>query len=203
MIRRRWIYAGLAAIVLSCSSPAPTPDPSLSTPAISMPLAEPSRTPTPIPSPSPSPIALVPVVGFWSATAGISRAGLDAALEGSNTAYRRVLVAGSLPGATETTSDAIRAAVNADPRTLGLLPASDVTPDVRALPVDGVDLFGNDRLRDVAGWPLLVPAATGTDAPSFDPQTTWTLVAGGDVMLDRSIYRRTVRQGKGADEPWD
>src|SRR4029077_18271376 len=64
-------------------------------------------------------------------------------------------------------------------------------------------LFGNDRLRDVAGWPLLVPTASGTDAPSFDPQTTWTLVAGGDVMLDRSIYRRTVRQGKGADELWD
>ena len=101
------------------------------------------------------------------------------------------------------TSDAIRAAVNADPKTLGLLPASQVTPDVRALAVDGVDLFGNDRLRDVAGWPLLVPAASGTDPPAFDPETTWTLVAGGDVMLDRSIYRRTSRQGKGADEPWD
>ncbi len=106
-------------------------------------------------------------------------------------------------GATGSTPEAIRAAVNADPRTLGLLPANEVTPDVRALAVDGVDLFGNDRLRDVAGWPLLVPAATGADAPSFDPTTTWTLVAGGDVMLDRSIYRRTVRQGKGADEPWD
>jgi poly-gamma-glutamate synthesis protein (capsule biosynthesis protein) len=29
------------------------------------------------------------------------------------------------------------------------------------------------------------------------------LVAGGDVMLDRSIYQRTVRQGKGADYLWD
>ncbi|HEY8199414.1 MAG TPA: CapA family protein, partial [Candidatus Limnocylindrales bacterium] len=143
------------------------------------------------------------MVGFWSATAGISRGQLDAALDGTDSIYRRVLVAGSLQGATAATSDAIRAAVNADPRTLGLLPASEVTPDVRALAVDGVDLFGNDRLRDVAGWPVLAPAAAGTDPSAFDPEKVWTLVAGGDVMLDRSIYRRTVRQGKGADEPWD
>jgi poly-gamma-glutamate synthesis protein (capsule biosynthesis protein) len=143
------------------------------------------------------------VVGFWSATAGISRAELDAALMRKSSAYRRVLVAGTLPGATRSSPDAIRAAVNADARTLGLLPAGEVTLDVRALTVDGVDLFGNDRLRDVKDWPLLMPAAPGADPPSFDPATTWTLVAGGDVMLDRSIYRRTVREGKGADYPWD
>ena len=202
---RRWTCAALAAIVLSCAptQPSPTPEPSLPTATIQSPQTKPIPTPTPIPSPSPSPVALVPVVGFWSTKAAISRAELDAALEGRDLIYRRVLVAGSLRGATGSTPDTIRAAVNADPRTLGLLPASEVTPDVRALAVDGVDLFGNDRLQDVAGWPLLVPAALGTDPPSFDPETTWTLVAGGDVMLDRSIYRRTVRQGKGADEPWD
>jgi poly-gamma-glutamate synthesis protein (capsule biosynthesis protein) len=69
--------------------------------------------------------------------------------------------------------------------------------------LDGLALFGNDRLRDVAAWPLLVPAAPGVDLRSFNAATTWTLVAGGDVMLDRSIYQRTVRQGKGADYPWD
>jgi len=121
----------------------------------------------------------------------------------TSTAYRRVLVAGTLPGATPSTPDAIRRAVNADARTLGLLPAGQVTPDVRALTLDGVDLFGNDRLRDVAAWPLLVAATPGADPPPFEPATTWTLVAGGDVMLDRSIYRRTVRQGKGVDYPWD
>jgi poly-gamma-glutamate capsule biosynthesis protein CapA/YwtB (metallophosphatase superfamily) len=69
--------------------------------------------------------------------------------------------------------------------------------------LDGFDLFGNHSLRDVAAWPLLMPAAPGVNPPSFDPATTWTLVAGGDVMLDRSIYRRSVREGKGADYPWD
>ena len=145
----------------------------------------------------------MPVVGFWSTTTGISRAELDAMLMGASRLYRRVLVAGTVPGATPSSPDAIRTAVNADTRTLGLLPAGEVTPDVRALTLDGLDLFGNDRLRDVTDWPLHVPAAPGVDPPAFDPATTWTLVAGGDVMLDRSVYRRTVRQGKGGDYPWD
>ncbi len=215
---RQWIGAlAMAAIVVSCAptQPPATPEPTPTkvatlTPSPPDPTPTPPATPQPTPSapdptPSqpPSPIALVPVVGFWSARAGISRAELDAALTGTSTVYRRVLVAGTLPGATSSTPDAIRTAVNADARTLGLLPATEVTPDVRALTLDGFDLFGNDRLEDVAAWPLLVPSAPGTNAPSFDPATTWTLVAGGDVMLDRSIYQRTVRQRKGADYPWD
>jgi poly-gamma-glutamate synthesis protein (capsule biosynthesis protein) len=145
----------------------------------------------------------VPVVGFWSTTESISGADLDAALDGTSRAYRRVLVAGTLPGATPSTPAEIRAAVNADETTLGLLPAGEVTADVRALALGGADLFGNGRVRDVAAWPLLVPAAPGEGTPSFDPADVWTLVAGGDVMLDRSIYRRTVVQGLGADYPWD
>jgi poly-gamma-glutamate capsule biosynthesis protein CapA/YwtB (metallophosphatase superfamily) len=197
---RRWIaVAAVAAIVTSC---APTQPPTTREPNATK-AAIPNAQTRPTPTPIPSPIALVPVVGFWSATAGISRAALDAALSRKSTAYRRVLVAGTLPGATPSSPDAIRAAVNADARTLGLLPAGEVTSDVRALALDGFDLFGNDRLRDIAAWPLLMPAAPGTEPPPFDPATTWTLVGGGDVMLDRSIYRRTVRQHKGADYPWD
>jgi len=209
---RWWVgAAALAAIVMACALTQPSPT------SVSHPTMADSPTPTPAPTPEPNPtgtptptrtptpptIALVPAVGFWSATTGISRAELDAALTGRSTAYERVLVAGTLPGASPSTPDAIRAAVNADTGTLGLLPVGEVTPDVRALTFDGFDLFGNDRLRDVAAWPLLVPAAPGADPPIFDPATTWTLVAGGDVMLDRSIYRRTVREGKGADYPWD
>ena len=148
-------------------------------------------------------MALVPVVGFWSTTDGISRADLDAALGGTSRAYRRVLAAGTMHGATPSTPAQVREAVNADARTLGLLPAGEVTTDVRALALGGVDLFGNGRVRDVAAWPLVVPSAADSGTPSFDPSTVWTLVAGGDVMLDRSIYRRTVVQGLGADYPWD
>jgi hypothetical protein len=205
---RPWITAAaLVTIVMSCAPtlPSPTPEPSPLDVAIPSAEARPTPTPTRVPTPMPSSpaIALVPVVGFWSQASSISRADLDAALLGTSGSYRRVLVAGALVGATPSTPEAIRAAVNADAETIGLLPAGDVTSDVRALALDGVDLFGNDRLRDVAEWPLLIPGAPGPDPPSFDPSTTWTLVAGGDVMLDRSIYQRTVRQGKGADYVWD
>jgi len=199
---RRWIgAAALAAIAMSgaASQSVRSPDPDQTTAA--SPRVE--TRPTPTTTTTQPVIAMVPVVGFWSTTTGVSSAELQAALTGRNGAYQRVLVAGTLPGGMTSTPGAIRAAVNADARTLGLLPVGEVTPDVRALTLDGLDLFGNDRLRDLAAWPLLVPAEPGTAAPSFDPTMTWTLVAGGDVMLDRSIYKRTVRQGKGADYLWD
>jgi Bacterial capsule synthesis protein PGA_cap len=199
---RRWIgAAALAAIAMSgaASQSFTTPDPNQTTAAIPSAQARPTTTTT---TTQPA-IAMVPVVGFWSTTTGVSSAELEAALMGRNNAYKRVLVAGTRPAGTASAPSAIRAAVNADARTLGLLPVGEVTPDVRALTLDGYDLFGNDRLRDLAAWPLLVPAESRTASPSFDPSTTWTLLAGGDVMLDRAIYKRAVRQGKGADYPWD
>lgn len=219
---------GMVVSLLTCacaSTTSPAPDPiDTTTPAASgsaVATMAPPAAATPVPTPTleaspprvatPSPtavatrasVAVVPVVGFWSKRRGISGAQLDAALNGTSKTYRRVLVAGALPGATPATPKEIRAAVNADTRTLGLLPVGEVTPDVRALSLDGFDLFGNDRLRDIAAWPLLAAPAPGTDPPPYDPAGTWTLVAGGDVMLDRSIYKRAVRQGKGADYPWD
>src|SRR3990172_4460953 len=89
------------------------------------------------------------------------------------------LAALALGGAAPASHDAIRAAVNADPRTLGLLPAGEVTPDVRALAMDGFDLFGDDRLRDVAAWPLLVPAAPRAAPPPLAPAPPRAPAAGG------------------------
>ena len=114
----------------------------------------------PVLDPEPTLIPFVPVVGFWSTKPGISGVELEAALAGRSRRYRRVLAAGAVAGATRSTPALIREAVNADPGTLGLLPAEEVTADVHALAVDGLDLFGNDRLRDLATWPLLVPAPT-------------------------------------------
>ncbi len=169
---------------------------------ISIAPAATSASRAPIVTAASTSIALVPVVGFWSKRKGISSANLAAALDGTSTTYRRVLVAGVLTGATTATPDRIRRAVNKDPRTLGLLPAGDVTLDVRALKLAGRDLFGNERIRDLAAWPLLVSAPPTTDPTAFDPTATWTLAAGGDVMLDRTIYLRSVIQRKGANYPW-
>ena len=86
-----------------CADPAvPTPEPNPTTAShprsSSTPEPNPTKAATPTRTPTP-PTALVPVVSFWSATAGISRGQLDAALVEKGSPYRRV-VAGTLPGAT-------------------------------------------------------------------------------------------------------
>jgi poly-gamma-glutamate synthesis protein (capsule biosynthesis protein) len=50
------------------------------------------------------------------------------------------------------------------------------------------------------------PAATSGASPvptTFDPSSTWTLVAAGDVMNDREVYRRAILGHAGPDFPWD
>jgi poly-gamma-glutamate capsule biosynthesis protein CapA/YwtB (metallophosphatase superfamily) len=89
-----------------------------------------------------------------------------------------------------------------DPGSIGLVRPEDVTPDVRALTLDGLALFGIDRVHTLGDWPLLV-AAPAAGPSSFEPASAWTLVAGGDVMLDRDVYRLAVLEGRGADFPWD
>ena len=89
---------------------------------------------------------------------------------------------------------------------LGFIRAADVRPAVRALGVAGRTLFGNARLRAIGDWPLTVPAprqAGLPPVPGFDPGAAWTLVAAGDVMNDREVYRRTVVLGRGPDFPWN
>ena len=84
---------------------------------------------------------------------------------------------------------------------LAFLRADAIGPEVRALAWGDTALFGVDRVKDLGDWPLTarLPAAAAGDA--FDPSTTWTLFAGGDIMLDRGVYL-TLKQ-KGADFPFD
>jgi hypothetical protein len=89
----------------------------------------------------------------------------------------------------------------ADSRRLGFIRASQVSPAVRALGWTGRALFGVDRLKSIAGWKLV--AHLPGDARPFDPAATWTLVAGGDILLDRGVYRQTRILGKGVDFPFD
>ena len=39
--------------------------------------------------------------------------------------------------------------------------------------------------------------------PAWDQSTTWTLLAGGDIFMDRGVYREVVKQKKGVDWPFD
>ncbi len=186
------------------------------------PSGSPAATLSPVPElpapPSPAPVLapLVPVTGFWSTQRSITRRGLAALLSGAGASPRRVLVSaddlaalaadlGVRPGPNVRALPAseVRARLATTPSALGVLRAEDVTPRVRALEVDGVALFGGKRVKDLAAWPLLVAEPPGSRPSTFDPREVWTLMAGGDVMLDRTVYRRAILQHRGVDYPWN
>ncbi len=156
-------------------------------------------------------VAYVPVLRFWAPQRVITLDEIRAAIEGHGEDFDRVAIAGDgtlglwqalgvEPGDAVQIGavDEVRAAVEASRRTLGLLPAESVGPNVRALSVDDLSLFGSGRVDSLADWPLM---AIGEGA--FDLDATWTLMAGGDVMLDREPYRKSMIEGKGPDYPWD
>ncbi|HWP63884.1 MAG TPA: CapA family protein [Candidatus Binatia bacterium] len=198
-------------------SPSPTQAPSPS------PTATPTPNP-PSPSPSPSPrqpavepVAIVPVTSFRNPWTTTDAAELRAVLAGTSRRYAALELVAAEADAILATLDAPRptgktlvlapdaAAVATDLAAhrdrIALLRAEAVGPAVRALAWGEASLFGVDRVRDLAAWPLtadLPPAA----AP-FDPATTWTLVAGGDILLDRGVAKTVKIDGRGIDFPFD
>jgi poly-gamma-glutamate synthesis protein (capsule biosynthesis protein) len=183
-----------------------------------VPTAAPSPGSTASPTPlAPTPVPLVPIVSFWSAPGSVSQAQLiglwtgkvDA---GARTGYKAVAVAAQDADALAIALGAargnavqllsptqIKAAVAASATTLGLIRADDVTPDIRALAVDGISLFGSGRIKDLTKWPILLQSATPT---AFASSNEWTLAAGGDVNLSRRVHEIAVDKKKGPDFPW-
>jgi hypothetical protein len=156
-------------------------------------------------------VPIVPVVSFWSTQTDESLDDLKQAFSGTGDAGNGLVVtaddADAIAGALGITlgSDVQRLPVDQVRKqvsngALGLMPVTDVDPSVRALSIDGVSLFGNDRIKDTSTWPL---AIEGANSPAWDQSTTWTLVAGGDMFMDRGVYREVVQQKKGVDFPFD
>jgi len=211
------VLGGVLAVAACATSSAGPPSPTGTSAVVtSLPSATPTLTATTEPPLRPVLVPLVPVTGYWSTERTISRRALAAAVAGRGAHSRQVLIStadlapfvaalgvAAGPNVRALPPAKIRAALARAPNALGILRAEDVTPDVRSLAIDGVALFGEKRVRDLAGWPLLVPEPAGASASTFDPASLWTLAAGGDVMLDREPYRLAVLQGRGADYPWD
>ncbi len=156
---------------------------------------------------------VVPVVGFWSTVTDISTQQLTAALEGRDSTWTKVIVPAAdrdaigtalgiqVAGSVGTGSAAAtRAAVKGG--ALGFMRASDVTPAVRALSIDGKALFGEQRVKNAGEWPLSI-SLPASAAGAWDQSKSWTLLAGGDMFLDRGVYREVVLAGKGVDYPFD
>jgi hypothetical protein len=153
----------------------------------------------------------VPVVGFWSTESSISRDQLEAALTGGSSRFPSVIVSAGDESAIGTAlgitlASEVRSGSPAEIRravadgALGVLRATDVTPAVHALAIDGLSLFGNERQATLADWPL---TATVEATHDWDQAETWTLVAGGDILLDRGVARQVTHRGKGVDFPFD
>ena len=85
---------------------------------------------------------------------------------------------------------------------LGFLRADEVGPGVRALGWGRSQLFGVHRLKTVSAWPLTARLPAPAPSP-YDPATTWTLFAAGDLGLDRTYANVVKIQGKGIDYPFN
>jgi len=148
----------------------------------------------------------VPVVGFWSTETSIALAELQGT-PGSGR-YPSVIALSEdvavLQGALGTTGiqggtmTEIQEAVKQG--ALGLLRITDVTPRFHALAIDGASLFGNDRLADTGEWPL---RATVSSTVAWDQSASWTLVAAGDVMMDRGVAFELRSHPEGGDYLFD
>lgn len=132
----------------------------------------------------------VPVINFWSTRDLISldelrgeyRAGRVWVADSDDEAVSSLLGESGFNRSAALDAAAVIAAVKEG--ALGILRATDLHPSVRALAIDEVSLFGNDRISDVNEWPLL---ATVETAEPWDQAATWTLVAVGDMMFDRLV----------------
>jgi poly-gamma-glutamate capsule biosynthesis protein CapA/YwtB (metallophosphatase superfamily) len=174
-----------------------TPSPTdASTPA---PSQTPSSTPVPTePAPTLARMPFLPVVNFWSTRDSISldelrdehAAGRVWVADADKAAVESVLGANGFIRSSPVDAAAVIAAVKAG--AMGILRATDLHPSVRALAVDGVSLFGNDRVTDLADWPLVAEVET---TEPWDQSATWTLVAVGDMMFDRLVINHLNEAG--------
>ena len=174
-------------------------------------------------SPSGEPIAavpIVPVVDFRSTESSVKAADVTDALGATKGRYAALeLVDGdsaailaALGVTTPAASDRLILAKDAatlrkdlakNRDRLAFMRADQVTPAVRALAWGAKSLFGVDRVTTLADWPLNATLATTPGTTPFDPAQTWTMVAAGDVMLDRGVAKVVKIQGKGADFPFN
>ena len=213
-----------AGTTVPTARPAATPGAVVggSTPTPAAPAATPAAPPaaTPAAPPAAVDVPIIPVTNFRATPTSTTAAELAAVLAGTSARYKAVELI-------DDEADAILAALGvkrpADParlilardatdlaadltkngKRLAFLRADAVGPEVRALAWGRDALFGVDRVRNLADWPLKARLAAPAAGDGFDPATTWTLFAGGDIMLDRGVYETLAVKGKGADFPFD
>jgi hypothetical protein len=160
-------------------------------------------------SAGPVEVAIVPVTNFRATPTSTNLREVEAVLAGTSGRYQALeLVAAeadsilvelglsrpTAPGRLVLAPDAaaLAADLTKSGKRLGFLRADAVGPSVRALAWGRDTLFGGGRLTGAADWPLVVGFPPGTPEDAFEPAATWTLFAGGDILLDRGVYKTVV-----------
>ena len=165
-------------------------------------------------------VPIVPVVDFRSALLSVGVVDVRAILNGHQATFKSlelvsteadsILAARISRDATSGRSTPIAASVAvidkdlaAHSDRLAFIRADAVTPAVRALAWGSRTLFGVDRVKSAAAWQLnaALPTTIGS-APAFNPAAVWTMVAGGDIMLDRGVAKAVTVQKRGVDFPF-
>jgi len=215
--------SGIAVGAGASSAPAPAASPAGSSAAAGAasapPAAAPSASPMPSPAASPVEIAIVPVTDFRAPQTSTNLREIQAILAGTSGRYQALeLVAAEADAILEELglarpavadrlvlagdADALAANLATTPKRLGFLRADALGPSVRALGWGVDSLFGVGRVTNQVDWPLVAAFRAGTAPDAFDPSATWTLFAGGDILLDRGVYKTLVVEGKGEDFPF-
>jgi capsule synthesis protein PGA_cap len=204
------------------TAPGGLPSATASTPGSSGAAAA-SAPPAPSPIPSSAAVvsvAIVPVTSFRATVTTTSEAEVRAVLRGTSSRYQAIeLVAAEAdpilaslgltwpPVASRLILAGDAAGLAADlaktGKRLAFMRADAVTPAVRALDWGDVALFGVDRVKDQADWPLTAQLPSPPAGRAFDPAATWTLFAGGDILLDRGVYQTVKLRHKGVDFPFN
>ncbi len=219
--------ASVSAGATAATSPvAASQAPSTASSAASQPPspAAPSSPPPPTVASSPAVgvgtvEAIVPVTQFRTTFASTSAAEVSSVLAGTSQRYDAIeLVAseadtilGALGVARPAVSSRLVLAANATAlgkdlaahrKRLAFVRAADVSPGMRALGWGNAALFGVGRVARLGDWSLKARLPKSA-ARAYDPARAWTLVAGGDILLDRGVARTVKILGKGVDFPFD
>ena len=204
-------------------TPTASPGPSSATPTA---VAEPTSTP----SAAPAVIAAVPFVAVadWRSSAdSIGPADLTQIVQGRHARWKQIevvagerdaILAGIPPGdgisaigeriVEAPDSATLMTDLAAHRDRMAFMRADQVGPGVRVLGWQGKSLFGIHREKTLDGWRLVaqlpsVPPAAGAGFTAYDPATTSTMFAGGDLGYDRSVAWVVTQAGLGVDFPFD
>ena len=200
-----------------------TPAANTEVPASADPTAPPEPTPAATRAATVAPlteVAVVPVTQFRAIATNTTRAEVADVLAGTSSRYEALVLVEAEADAILTAVDASRpadaghlvlvpdaAALTKDlakhRKRLAFLRADAVTPAVRALAWGRRSLFGVNRATTAREWRLHAQLPAAAENAAFDPARTWTIFAGGDILLDRGVYQTIRIKGKGVDFPFD